>query len=151
MEDDCGTRPSQYMNGVYGNPETYQRNMIYSIYDFPPPPPQPVLIQPTIQTITTSSQITFDEKMVNELSEKYGLDVKQFLSASDTWIPGLVWDNAKINAYLLTCPFCGDHAEIVDFQYDDGITYAVKCMECDAQTGEYDERLDAFMHWNRRV
>ena len=67
MEDDCGTRPSQYMNGVYGNPETYQRNMIYSIYDFPPPPPQPVLIQPTIQTITTSSQITFDEKMVNEM------------------------------------------------------------------------------------
>lgn len=67
MEDDCGTRPSQYMNGVYGNPETYQSNMIYSIYDFPPPPPQPVLIQPTIQTITTSSQITFDEKLVYEM------------------------------------------------------------------------------------
>lgn len=34
MEDNCGTRISQYMNGVYGNPETYQSDIIYSINDF---------------------------------------------------------------------------------------------------------------------
>ena len=35
MDDDCGTRMSQYMNGVYGNPETYCSNYIYSVTDFP--------------------------------------------------------------------------------------------------------------------
>ena len=35
MDDDCGTRMSQYMNGVYGNPETYCSNCIYSVTDFP--------------------------------------------------------------------------------------------------------------------
>lgn len=35
MDDDCGTRMSQYMNGVYGNRETYCSDIIYSIADFP--------------------------------------------------------------------------------------------------------------------
>ena len=35
MDDDCGTRMSQYMNGVYGNPETYMTGAIYSATDFP--------------------------------------------------------------------------------------------------------------------
>ena len=34
MEDDCGTRKSQYMNGVFGNDETYRSDYIYSKYDF---------------------------------------------------------------------------------------------------------------------
>ena len=34
MDDDCGTRISQYMNGVFGNNETYQTNYIYSVSDF---------------------------------------------------------------------------------------------------------------------
>lgn len=34
MEDDCGTRISQYMNGVYGNSETYETYRIYSVSDF---------------------------------------------------------------------------------------------------------------------
>lgn len=34
MDDDCGTRMSQYMNGVYGNDEKYSNNVIYSISDF---------------------------------------------------------------------------------------------------------------------
>lgn len=34
MDDDCGTRVSQYMNGVFGNSETYQTNCIYSVSDF---------------------------------------------------------------------------------------------------------------------
>lgn len=34
MDDDCGTRACQYMNGVYGNLEVYQTNCIYSVDDF---------------------------------------------------------------------------------------------------------------------
>ena len=34
MEDDCGTRKSQYMNGVFGNDETYRSDYIYSKHDF---------------------------------------------------------------------------------------------------------------------
>ena len=33
MDDDCGTRLSQYMNGCYGNKETYNTNLIYSYED----------------------------------------------------------------------------------------------------------------------
>ena len=35
MDDDCGTRRSQYMNGVWGNNEVYCSNIIYSVSDFP--------------------------------------------------------------------------------------------------------------------
>ena len=31
MDDDCGTRRSQYMNGVWGNDEVYCSNLIYSV------------------------------------------------------------------------------------------------------------------------
>ena len=34
MEDDCGTRMSQYMNGVYGNDEKYEFDWIYTPRDF---------------------------------------------------------------------------------------------------------------------
>jgi len=34
MDDDCGTRKSQYMNGVFANDETYRSDYIYSKYDF---------------------------------------------------------------------------------------------------------------------
>jgi hypothetical protein len=35
MDDDCGCRMSQYMNGVWGNPETHMTGAIYSTTDFP--------------------------------------------------------------------------------------------------------------------
>jgi hypothetical protein len=35
MFDDCGTRLSQYMNGVYGNNEVYRSYCIYDYTDFP--------------------------------------------------------------------------------------------------------------------
>lgn len=35
MDDDCGCRPSQYMNGVYNNQESYTCYQIYSIGDIP--------------------------------------------------------------------------------------------------------------------
>lgn len=62
MDDDCGTRPSQYMNGVYGNPETYQSDFIYSIGDFPPlaQPMEPVFpIQPLQPQPSPKPVVTF--------------------------------------------------------------------------------------------
>ena len=35
LDDDCGKRMSQYMNGVFNNPEVYYSNFIYSVFDFP--------------------------------------------------------------------------------------------------------------------
>lgn len=70
MDDDCGTRPSQYMNGVYGNRETYQTDIIYSIGDFPVFPQQfePITpIQP-LQPPLSKPVITFDERLLYEMS-----------------------------------------------------------------------------------
>lgn len=67
MDDDCGTRVSQYMNGVFGNNETYQTDCIYSISDFiggidyiDNPQPQDEIEQET-------PQIVFNEQMVNDM------------------------------------------------------------------------------------
>lgn len=35
LDDDCGKRMSQYMNGVFNNPEVYYSYFIYSVFDFP--------------------------------------------------------------------------------------------------------------------
>ena len=68
MQDKCGERRSQYMNGVYGNPEIYKTDFIYSVTDFPePPPPQPVVIQPEIPVAASPPQIVFDDKLVYEM------------------------------------------------------------------------------------
>lgn len=68
MQDKCGERRSQYMNGVYGNPEIYKTDFIYSETDFPePPPPQPVVIQPEIPVAASPPQIVFDDKLVYEM------------------------------------------------------------------------------------
>lgn len=70
MDDDCGTRPTQYMNGVYGNKETYRSDIIYSIGDFPALPPQlePIPIQPLQSPPTSSPDIVFDERLLYEMS-----------------------------------------------------------------------------------
>lgn len=68
MDDDCGTRVSQYMNGVFGNNETYQTDRIYSVSDFigegidyiDCPQPQNEVEQET-------AQIVFNEQMVNDM------------------------------------------------------------------------------------
>lgn len=68
LDDDCGTRVSQYMNGVFGNNETYQTDCIYSISDFigegidyiDNPQPQDEVEQET-------TQIVFNEQMVNDM------------------------------------------------------------------------------------
>lgn len=72
MVDNCGERMSQYMNGVYGNPEYYISNCVYSSYDFP---------DNNTNVITTAIQynsnqnpasipkpiIIFDEALMNDM------------------------------------------------------------------------------------
>jgi hypothetical protein len=60
MADDCGTRLSQYMNGVWGNNETYQTNCIYSPSDFPP---KEYVIDVDLQE-EGEGKITFDDKLL---------------------------------------------------------------------------------------
>ena len=66
MEDDCGKRPSQYMNGVYGNNETYTSYFIYTATDFPqsydqPSPPQ------SQGNAGDEDAVVFDEELVREM------------------------------------------------------------------------------------
>ncbi len=92
------------------------------------------------------------EQKIEHLSQKYNIDVKQFLSESENWHHQLVWDDKKINTYLKSCPFCGAKAQIEEFQYNDGtLSYAIECTECDAMSAECDERVEAIIKWNRRV
>ena len=77
VEDCCGTRPSQYMNGVYGNTETYMTDIIYDLVDFPR---FETYSPPTIADETdTDGKIKFDVKMLEcmergsyqEITHKY--------------------------------------------------------------------------------
>lgn len=70
MDDDCGTRKSQYMNGVYGNDETYRSDYIYSKHDFfeggilyvPPREEDEVLPDEVVE-----SSDEFDRNLVNDM------------------------------------------------------------------------------------
>lgn len=71
LDDDCGKRMSQYMNGVYGNPEVYSSYLIYSVNDFQysmplaslsasaPPQSTPVL--------PTQTKVSFDQRMLSDM------------------------------------------------------------------------------------
>lgn len=67
MEDKCGEKRSQYMNGVYGNPEKYQTDIIYSVTDFPMPQIQPDVIQPMLQVAAAPPQVVFTESLVYDM------------------------------------------------------------------------------------
>ena len=75
MDDDCGTRMSQYMNGVYGNPETYQSGCIYSPSDFPEPS-QDIEFNITPQQQSGTPSAEFSEAFLNELEAQ---DYQTFL------------------------------------------------------------------------
>ena len=64
MEDDCGTRISQYMNGVFGNNECYTSGIIYSAFDFPERPP--VVNEPVVDDGDTGD-IAFDQNLLHEM------------------------------------------------------------------------------------
>lgn len=63
MDDDCGTRMSQYMNGVYGNNETYTSNIIYSPNDFPKGQTLTTNDDEEIIPVNTSQKIDFNNEM----------------------------------------------------------------------------------------
>ena len=71
MEDDCGTRMSQYMNGVYNNDEVYCTYCIYSTDDFPAILPMQTISSTLSQiestNITTIPQVHFDEQMTLDM------------------------------------------------------------------------------------
>lgn len=99
MEDKCGERISQYMNGVCGNPETYQSNYIYSVDDFPKKEivrvdPQ----EPTAQNALTEwPTIIFDEQMLYQMGNWRYRDFMHYNSwrgykyrtEKEEWIEGL--------------------------------------------------------------
>jgi hypothetical protein len=62
MEDDCGTRLSQYMNGVWGNNEVYKTHHIYSPSDFPP---EDLVIQSAAHE--DERQIVFDDQLLKDM------------------------------------------------------------------------------------
>lgn len=63
MDDDCGTRKSQYMNGCYGNPETYRSDIIYSVSDFPQEEKAPDL-EPVVEEKQEGAVIQFNQNLV---------------------------------------------------------------------------------------
>lgn len=103
MDDDCGTRKSQYMNGVFANDETYVSHFIYDVHDFPKKSPsQNVNVQTQTQTpvdTSTSQEIVFNEKMLKDM-QNMDYDVfmhyyswqhqyKYRIEYGDIWIDGL--------------------------------------------------------------
>lgn len=92
MDDDCGKRLSQYMNGVTNNPEVYQTNCIYSIEDFPPEEIEDLI--PNNNLVNTG--IVFDERMVYEMGNYSYWDFMhrnswrgyKYRTEKDEWIDG---------------------------------------------------------------
>ena len=68
MEDDCGERPSQYFNGVYGNDECYASYRIYSRYEFPESLPEIDESQLQPQAHDPNKPIVqFDERLLYDM------------------------------------------------------------------------------------
>lgn len=97
MDDDCGTRMSQYMNGVYGNMETYSSNFIYSTTDFPP------IVEVDDEVDENLEETTqFNEKMLRDMESMdydtfmhyYSRQYRYFYRSEKP-----VW---KLDAYQLT-------------------------------------------------
>lgn len=100
MEDDCGTRACQYMNGVFGNYETYQSDCIYSPSDFFSSEDYAEYFDnpTTEQQNENAPVISFDENMVNDMGR---LDYPNFMhyysirykylyrTEREDWIDGL--------------------------------------------------------------
>lgn len=67
MEDDCGTRISQYMNGVWNNLECYQTDIIYSFNDFPIYRTTNTMTQPLQNSTVAQQGPLFDEQMTADM------------------------------------------------------------------------------------
>lgn len=77
MADDCGTRMSQYFNGVSGNNEFYVTYNIYSRFDFPDSLPD-VIVQPPSPPSQQTSQPTveFDDHLLHDMGT---MDYEKFM------------------------------------------------------------------------
>ena len=96
MEDDCGTRVSQYFNGVYGNNECYASYRIYYRYEFPNSLPQ--IDENQYQTQAqdpTKPTVVFDQQLLRDMAtmdyntfmHHYSWKYKYFYrTESDYWI-----------------------------------------------------------------
>ena len=67
LDDDCGKRMSQYMNGVFNNPEVYYSNFIYSVFDFP------VLLQYSapvsmVTNVAKVSKVEFNQFLLSDMA-----------------------------------------------------------------------------------
>ena len=73
MVDTCGERLSQYMNGCYGNPDTYNYDIFYSVAMFPPTAEDNIYY--SLKNETDEPSVIFNEYMLNDMAT---LDYKTF-------------------------------------------------------------------------
>jgi hypothetical protein len=77
MEDDCGERPSQYFNGVYGNEECYATYYIYSRLEFPEDLPYESAPRQALSGQNTSQPtVEFDPRLLHDMGT---LDYNTFM------------------------------------------------------------------------
>lgn len=77
MADECGTRASQYFNGVSGNGEYYVTYNIYSRLDFPDSLPDVIVQPPSPPSRQTSlPTVEFDERLLHDMGT---MDYKTFM------------------------------------------------------------------------
>lgn len=98
MKDDCGTRVSQYFNGVYGNEECYVSDCIYSRLDFPDSLPEVEVVMPEKPTKEKKPEVEFDSQLLHDMGT---MDYETFMhyyswkyryiykTQKDEWIDGL--------------------------------------------------------------
>ena len=106
MEDDCGTRMSQYMNGVFGNNETYRSDIIYSIADFwvggafyymPETPEDDVS-----EEVVDEKKIEFDKRMINDMERLEYDEFMHYYSHQYPYVYRVERDNWIGNLYQFT-------------------------------------------------
>lgn len=77
MADDCGTRASQYFNGVSGNDECYATYNIYSRLDFPDSLPDVTVQPPSPPSQQTSlPTVEFDDRLLHDMGT---MDYQKFM------------------------------------------------------------------------
>lgn len=84
MEDDCGTRMSQYMNGVYGNDEKYEFDWIYTPRDFCVSGDyyiKPYIEEETPEPEPEDDPMKFDNQMLNDMES---MEYKTFMHLYST-------------------------------------------------------------------